>query len=69
MLPFLSLGFGSNGRWINNQRTSPPLKNVFGLGNRLAGLVEPINGQKVKGPREYWVWDNMDSFSISSEYK
>lgn len=34
---------------VDNQWTSPPLKNVFGLGNRLAGLVQPINGQKVKG--------------------
>lgn len=34
---------------VDNQRTSPPLKNVFGLGSRLAGLFQPINGQKEKG--------------------
>lgn len=34
---------------VDNKRSSLPLKNVFGLGNRLAGLVQPINGQKVKG--------------------
>lgn len=37
---------------VDNQRTSPPLKIVFGLGNRLAGLVQPINGQNVKGGLE-----------------
>lgn len=47
MLPFLPLGFGSDGRWII--KGVPTIKNVFGLGNRLAGLVQPINGQKVKG--------------------
>lgn len=34
---------------VDNQRTSPPLKIYFGLGSRLAGLVQPINGQKQKG--------------------